>query len=154
MKITLTKVVLILGCLNISDLMFNWGLPLGGPLFLLWLILAGMNFLYLEDKCKIAGVKTFVGQKVAWSYVCIVGIAMIWELKVHLILLGGTILAIGMMKLLPTKAQRRSVHKDLYWAQTYNSVCVATGAIIIIIILYGIVKDLSGSGKSSSNKKK
>ena len=153
MKITLTKAVLILGCLIVSDMMFNWGLPLGGPLFLLWLILAGMNFLYLEDKCKTAGVITFIGQKVAWTYVCIVGIAMIWELKVHLILFGGIILAIGLMKLFPTKAQRRSVHKDFYWAQTYNSVCVATGAIIIIILLYGIVKDLSGSGKSDSKKK-
>ena len=153
MKITLTKVVLVLGCLIVSDMMFNWGLPLGGPLFLLWLILAGMNFLYLEDKCKSVGVKTFIGQKVAWTYVCIVGIAMIWELKIHLILLGGIIFAIGLIKLLPTKAQRRSAHKDLYWAQTYNSVCVATGAIIIIILLYGIVKDLSGSGKSDSKKK-
>ena len=153
MKITLTKVVLVLGYLIVSDMMFNWGLPLGGPLFLLWLILAGINFLYLEDKCKTARVKTFVGQKVAWTYVCIVGIAMIWELKVHLILLGGIILAIGLIKLLPTKAQRCSVHKDLHWAQTYNSVCIATGAIIIIILLYGIVKDLSGSGKSDSKKK-
>ena len=65
MKITLTKVVLVLGCLIVSDMMFNWGLPLGGLLFLLWLILARMNFLYLEDKCKTAGVKTFIGQKVS-----------------------------------------------------------------------------------------
>ena len=35
---------------------------------------------------------------------------MIWELKVHLILLGGIILAIGLMKLLPIKTQRHSVH--------------------------------------------
>lgn len=135
------KVIVILTILIVSDMIFHWGLPMGGIIFLVWLFLFG----FYGKKCKEELVKN--GEKKPFDGGCVF---LWWMLFLGASLLGnpviGTIVGIILIVIsgaliIGWSSNWKLTDKSLIRKKYYVSLVYA---VIFPMTIYYILEMLSG----------